>query len=64
TLPKLFFEDDIYKNLQALVEDLKRHPWKLFYRTKENKIKTEDKAKSAPAEDKTRSIPKTNIITR
>lgn len=35
TIFKLLYEDTIYKDLEALVADIKSHPWKLFYRTKE-----------------------------
>lgn len=34
TIGKLFSEDAIYNELEALVLDLKRHPWKLFWKTK------------------------------
>ncbi len=37
TLGKLLFNDEIYNNLEALVQDLRKNPWKLFYKTKEKK---------------------------
>lgn len=41
TIGRLLAEDEIYKDLEYLAEDIKKHPWKLFYRTKEKKIETE-----------------------
>ncbi len=35
TVGKLLYDDTIYKELEALVVDVRKHPWKLFYRTKE-----------------------------
>jgi len=35
TIGKLLYEDEIYNNLEALVADLKNHPWKLFWKGKE-----------------------------
>lgn len=37
TLGKLLYEDTIYKELEALVTDIRKHPWKLFRKTKEKK---------------------------
>ena len=37
TVGKLLFDDKIYTELEALVGDLRRNPWKLFYKTKEKK---------------------------
>ena len=35
TVGQLLVKDDLYQNLKALTEDLKAHPWKLFFRPKE-----------------------------
>ena len=35
TLGKLLYDDTIYKNFEELTEDLKKHPWKLFWKGKE-----------------------------
>jgi phospholipid/cholesterol/gamma-HCH transport system substrate-binding protein len=35
TIGKLLYDDSIYKELEALVTDLKKHPWKLFWKGKE-----------------------------
>lgn len=37
TLGKLLYEDTIYKELEALVIDIRKHPWKLFWKTKGKK---------------------------
>lgn len=37
TVGKLLYDDTIYKELEALVTDLRRHPWKIFWKTKEKK---------------------------
>jgi phospholipid/cholesterol/gamma-HCH transport system substrate-binding protein len=37
TIGKLFFDDTIYNDLEALVQDLRKNPWKLFFKTKEKK---------------------------
>lgn len=42
TIARLLYEDTIYNDLEAFVADIKKHPWKLFFRTKE---KPEDKEK-------------------
>lgn len=34
TVGKLLYDDTIYKELEALVFDLKKHPWKLFWKSK------------------------------
>ena len=34
TVGMLLYDDKIYKELDALVTDLRKHPWKLFYKTK------------------------------
>ncbi len=35
TIGKLLYEDTIYKELEALIIDIRKHPWKLFWKTKE-----------------------------
>ena len=35
TVGKLLYDDTIYKELEALAIDLRKHPWKLFWKTKE-----------------------------
>jgi phospholipid/cholesterol/gamma-HCH transport system substrate-binding protein len=35
TIGKLIYDDAIYKELEALIVDVRRHPWKLFWKTKE-----------------------------
>jgi len=37
TVGKLLFDDQIYNDLEALVQDLRKNPWKLFFKTKEKK---------------------------
>jgi hypothetical protein len=37
TLGKLIYDDTIYNELEALVADVRRNPWKLFIKTKEKK---------------------------
>ena len=37
TVGKLLAQDDLYRDLQAIVADIKAHPWKLLYRPKEKK---------------------------
>jgi phospholipid/cholesterol/gamma-HCH transport system substrate-binding protein len=37
TVGKLLFDDAIYNDLEALVQDLRKNPWKLFFKTKEKK---------------------------
>ncbi|MDD5129205.1 MAG: MlaD family protein [Candidatus Omnitrophica bacterium] len=37
TLGKLIYDDAIYNELQALVTDVRKNPWKLLIRTKEKK---------------------------
>ena len=34
TVGKLLYDDTIYNELEALVVDLKKHPWKLFWKPK------------------------------
>jgi len=35
TIGKLLYDDTIYKELEALVVDIRKHPWKLFIKGKE-----------------------------
>jgi phospholipid/cholesterol/gamma-HCH transport system substrate-binding protein len=35
TIGKLFYNDVIYNELEALVIDIRKHPWKLFIKTKD-----------------------------
>ena len=35
TIGKFVYEEAIYNNLEAMTDDLRRHPWKLFWKTKE-----------------------------
>ena len=37
TIGQLLTKDDLYKDLKGLTEDLKAHPWKLFFHSKESK---------------------------
>lgn len=37
SLGKLVYDDKLYNELEALVTDVRRNPWKLFYKTKEKK---------------------------
>jgi len=37
SLGKLIYDDAIYNELQALVTDVRKNPWKLFFKTKEKK---------------------------
>ena len=37
SLGKLIYDDTIYKELEALVIDVRKNPWKLFFKTKEKK---------------------------
>ena len=37
TVGKLLYDDTIYKELEALITDVRKHPWKLFIKTKEKK---------------------------
>jgi len=34
TIGKLLFDDTIYKDIEAMVLDLRKHPWKLFFKSK------------------------------
>lgn len=35
TVGKLLYDDAIYYELEALIKDIRKHPWKLFWKTKE-----------------------------
>ena len=35
TVGKLLYDDALYKELEALITDIRKHPWKLFWKTKE-----------------------------
>jgi phospholipid/cholesterol/gamma-HCH transport system substrate-binding protein len=37
TIGKLLYDDRLYQELEALISDLRRHPWKLFYKTREKR---------------------------
>lgn len=37
TMGRLLHDDTLYKNLEAFSDDIKKHPWKLFIKTKEKK---------------------------
>lgn len=37
TIGKFFSDETVYKNIEELTDDIKRHPWKLFFKTKEKK---------------------------
>ncbi len=37
TVGKLLYDDTIYKELEAIIIDIRKHPWKLFWKTKEKK---------------------------
>lgn len=39
TVGKLISNDEIYKEIEALVTDIRKHPWKLFWKTKEQPVK-------------------------
>lgn len=39
TIGKLLYDDAIYKELEALINDIREHPWKLFWKTKEKPVK-------------------------
>lgn len=39
TIGKLLYDDTVYNELEAMVMDLRRHPWKLFWKTKEKPVK-------------------------
>jgi hypothetical protein len=34
---KLLYDDKIYNELDAMITDLRKHPWKLFFKGKEKK---------------------------
>ena len=35
TVGKLLYDDTIYNELEALIKDIRQHPWKLFFKQKE-----------------------------
>jgi phospholipid/cholesterol/gamma-HCH transport system substrate-binding protein len=37
TVGKILYDDELYKQLDALITDLRKNPWKLFWKTKEKK---------------------------
>lgn len=37
TIGKLFSDESLYNEIGDLVQDIKKHPWKLFWKTKEKK---------------------------
>lgn len=37
TVGKLLYDDALYKEIEALVVDLRKNPWKIFWKTKEKK---------------------------
>ena len=37
TVGKLLYDDSIYNNLDAMILDLRKNPWKLFFKAKEKK---------------------------
>lgn len=37
TIGKFIYDEVVYKNIEEMTDDLKRHPWKLFWKTKEKK---------------------------
>ncbi len=37
SLGKLIYDDDVYNQLEAFVTDIRKNPWKLFFKTKEKK---------------------------
>lgn len=45
TVGKLLKEEKIYNDLEAIVEDIKKHPWKLLHKPRETKEEKEDKRK-------------------
>jgi len=40
TIGKLLYDDKIYQELEALIIDVRKHPWKLFWKTKEKPEKS------------------------
>jgi phospholipid/cholesterol/gamma-HCH transport system substrate-binding protein len=37
TLGKLLYDDSIYNELEAFIQDIRKNPWKLFFKTREKK---------------------------
>ncbi|MFH1855809.1 MAG: MlaD family protein [Candidatus Omnitrophota bacterium] len=59
TIGRLIGEDKIYRDLEELVADLKRNPWKLLHKTKEKeaeKTSLEEKGSSSGKESKKESV--------
>ncbi|NQT90911.1 MAG: MCE family protein [Candidatus Omnitrophica bacterium] len=44
TIGKLVYDDGLYNDLEAMVKDLKAHPWKLMNRPRGSTVRTEDKS--------------------
>jgi phospholipid/cholesterol/gamma-HCH transport system substrate-binding protein len=40
TIGKLLYDDRIYSELEALIMDIRQHPWKLFWKTKDKPQKS------------------------
>jgi hypothetical protein len=43
TIGKLLYDDAIYNELEALIIDIRKHPWKLFWKGKETPEKKTEK---------------------
>jgi len=43
TIGKLLYDDTLYNELEAFAKDIRRNPWKLFFKTKEIKADSEEK---------------------
>ena len=39
TIGKLLSDEELYNEIRDLVQDIKKHPWKLFWKTKEKRKK-------------------------
>lgn len=48
TLGKLLLDDKIYNDLEELVSDIKRHPWKLLFKTREREQKKKEENQQKP----------------
>jgi phospholipid/cholesterol/gamma-HCH transport system substrate-binding protein len=59
TVGKLINEDKIYRDLEGLVADLKKHPWKLLRKTREKKEKSKDKEKET---DRKKSLKEESVF--
>jgi phospholipid/cholesterol/gamma-HCH transport system substrate-binding protein len=40
TIGKLIYDDSLYANVNGFVDEMRAHPWKLIWKTKEKKTKT------------------------